>query len=395
MAPPSEHHRSGGEWRVEHPRVRWEILDAFRDARRSGRHRQGRRLQRRRQRRLVLLPGQPAARAGAGAPPAPSSSRCCRGRTCGFETGVEVERVADRGRPRHRRRVHRAGGAPDRARVAGEVILAAGAIGSPKHPAAVRASATASGCSEAGIAVRAPPAGRGRATCRTTCRSGRSTRSRGVRTLNTDYANLFGAPGMGAGIRAAPQRAPDHGAVAARHVRALLARVRDRRTCSSTSSRCRSTSWARGCTRSAPSPPASATCARPAAAASRLRSADPAAPPQHRARTTSPPRRTAGWPWRRCAWRAASWPSRRWRPTGRRSSGPGRESQSDADLAARRPARSAPPSSTPSAPPPWAPTASPGRARRPAAGARRRGPAGRSTPRSCRGSPPATPTRRR
>ena len=32
IAPPSEHHRSGGEWRVEHPRMRWEVLDAFAQA---------------------------------------------------------------------------------------------------------------------------------------------------------------------------------------------------------------------------------------------------------------------------------------------------------------------------------------------------------------------------
>ncbi|WP_452303820.1 GMC family oxidoreductase [Microbaculum marinum] len=30
--PPNELHRSGGEWRVENPRVRWEILDRIRDA---------------------------------------------------------------------------------------------------------------------------------------------------------------------------------------------------------------------------------------------------------------------------------------------------------------------------------------------------------------------------
>jgi len=30
--PPNTFHRSGGEWRVEHPRVRWDILDAVRDA---------------------------------------------------------------------------------------------------------------------------------------------------------------------------------------------------------------------------------------------------------------------------------------------------------------------------------------------------------------------------
>ena len=31
-APPNEAHRQGGEWRVEYPRVRWDILDAIRDA---------------------------------------------------------------------------------------------------------------------------------------------------------------------------------------------------------------------------------------------------------------------------------------------------------------------------------------------------------------------------
>jgi choline dehydrogenase-like flavoprotein len=29
---PGEHHGSGGEWRVEHPRMRWDVLDAFADA---------------------------------------------------------------------------------------------------------------------------------------------------------------------------------------------------------------------------------------------------------------------------------------------------------------------------------------------------------------------------
>ena len=32
IAPPNEHHRSGGEWRVEHPRMRWRVLDAFAEA---------------------------------------------------------------------------------------------------------------------------------------------------------------------------------------------------------------------------------------------------------------------------------------------------------------------------------------------------------------------------
>ena len=32
VSPPSEHHRSGGAWRVEHPRMRWRVLDAFAEA---------------------------------------------------------------------------------------------------------------------------------------------------------------------------------------------------------------------------------------------------------------------------------------------------------------------------------------------------------------------------
>lgn len=32
ISPSSEHHRSGGEWRVEHPRVKWEILEVISDA---------------------------------------------------------------------------------------------------------------------------------------------------------------------------------------------------------------------------------------------------------------------------------------------------------------------------------------------------------------------------
>ena len=32
IAPPSRFHRSGGEWRVEFPRVRWDLLDAIREA---------------------------------------------------------------------------------------------------------------------------------------------------------------------------------------------------------------------------------------------------------------------------------------------------------------------------------------------------------------------------
>src|ERR1700755_3560757 len=29
---PGPHHGAGGEWRIEHPRMRWDVLDAFADA---------------------------------------------------------------------------------------------------------------------------------------------------------------------------------------------------------------------------------------------------------------------------------------------------------------------------------------------------------------------------
>ena len=54
--------RRGGEWRVEQPRVRWDVLDAVdRGGERDG-HPRDRRLQHRRQHRRRLLPRQPEAR---------------------------------------------------------------------------------------------------------------------------------------------------------------------------------------------------------------------------------------------------------------------------------------------------------------------------------------------
>ena len=57
-----EHHGQGGEWRVEHPRIRWEMLDAFTDAAEQAGIPQGARFQRRRQQRRRLFPGQPEPR---------------------------------------------------------------------------------------------------------------------------------------------------------------------------------------------------------------------------------------------------------------------------------------------------------------------------------------------
>jgi choline dehydrogenase-like flavoprotein len=63
IAPPNAFHRAGGEWRVEHPRICWEIPRRRPRRGRGGRHPQDRRLQYRRQRGFVLFPGQSEARA--------------------------------------------------------------------------------------------------------------------------------------------------------------------------------------------------------------------------------------------------------------------------------------------------------------------------------------------
>jgi choline dehydrogenase-like flavoprotein len=130
VAPPNEFHRSGGEWRVEHPRLRWDILDAVREAAAAAgirkiddfntgdnegssyfqvNQRRGRRWS---AARGFLKPalGRPNLR---------------------LETGVHVERIAFDGR-RASGVVFTQGGQVVQARASGEVILAAGAVASPQ-----------------------------------------------------------------------------------------------------------------------------------------------------------------------------------------------------------------------------------------------------------------------
>ncbi|CAN7275642.1 GMC family oxidoreductase N-terminal domain-containing protein [Phenylobacterium sp. LjRoot219] len=192
MAPPGEHHRAGGEWRVEHPRVRWEILDAIREA-------------------------------GATAGIAPIDDFNCgdnagssyfqvnqrAGRRWsaarGFlkpalkrpnlrlETGVEVERVTFDGR-RATGLVFRRGAERFTVRAAGEVILATGAVGSPKllqlsgvgDAAALRAL-------DVPVVHELPGVG-GNLQDHLQIRP--VFKVSGVRTLNTDYANLVRRAGM-------------------------------------------------------------------------------------------------------------------------------------------------------------------------------------------------------
>lgn len=127
---PNEHHATGGEWRVEFPRVKWEILERVREA-----------------------------AAEAGIPPIDDFNRGDNEGSCYFhvnqkrgrrwsaargflkpvlhrqnlklETGVLVERLLIENR-RAVGVVYRQNGVEKIARASGEVILSAGAIGSPQ-----------------------------------------------------------------------------------------------------------------------------------------------------------------------------------------------------------------------------------------------------------------------
>ncbi|GGH32205.1 choline dehydrogenase [Alsobacter metallidurans] len=130
IAPPNEFHRSGGEWRVEYPRMRWDILDAFQAAAEEIGIRKVKdfntgdnegssyfQVNQKRGRRWSAARGflRPALKRP----------------NLRLETGVMVERVLiEEGRATGV--VYRQGGQEKVARAAGEVVLSAGAVASPK-----------------------------------------------------------------------------------------------------------------------------------------------------------------------------------------------------------------------------------------------------------------------
>ena len=126
-----EMHGAGGEWRVEEMRLSWEILDAFRDAAAEVGIPADRRLQPGQQRGLRLFPGQPEARRalehGQGVPPA--GARAAEPRGPDRRRG-DPDRV--RWRPRRGPALPSATAGMPTPSVRGELILAAGAIGSPQ-----------------------------------------------------------------------------------------------------------------------------------------------------------------------------------------------------------------------------------------------------------------------
>jgi choline dehydrogenase len=187
IAPPNELHRSGGEWRVEYPRIRWEILDAIRAAAEAAGIRkiddfntgdnEGSsyfQVNQKRGRRWSVARG--------------FLKPVLNRPNLRLETGVEVERVATDGR-RATGIVFRKGSGRFLARANGEVILAAGAIGSPKI---LELSGIGDGerLRASGIAVAHHLPGVGE-NLQDHLQLRPVYKVSGVRTLNTDYAKLW------------------------------------------------------------------------------------------------------------------------------------------------------------------------------------------------------------
>lgn len=193
VAPQGEHHRSGGEYRVEHPRVRWDILDAIRLAGEQAGVPQ-----------IDDFNGgdnagssyfQVNQRAGRRWSTATAFLKPILGRSnLRLEKGVEVESLAFDGKRVIGLRARRGGQALS-ARAKGEVILAAGAIGSP-----VILQRSGVGDAEVlnriGVAPRHHLPGVG-ANLQDHLQIRPVYKVSGVRTLNTDYANLARRLGMG------------------------------------------------------------------------------------------------------------------------------------------------------------------------------------------------------
>lgn len=193
VAPQGEHHRSGGEYRVEHPRVRWDILDAIRLAGEQAGVPQ-----------IDDFNGgdnagssyfQVNQRAGRRWSTATAFLKPILGRSnLRLEKGVEVESLAFDGKRVIGLRARRGGQALS-ARAKGEVILAAGAIGSP---VILQRSGVgdAEGLKRVGVVPRHHLPGVG-ANLQDHLQIRPIYKVRGVRTLNTDYANLARRLGMG------------------------------------------------------------------------------------------------------------------------------------------------------------------------------------------------------
>jgi choline dehydrogenase-like flavoprotein len=194
VAPSGEHHRSGGEWRVEHPRMRWPILDAIREACHAAGiakvedfnagDNEGSsyfQVNQRRGRRWSAARGflKPALKRP----------------NLRLETGVQVERViVEDGRAVGV--ALRRGSQRLEARASGEVILAAGAVNSP-HLLELSGIGDPGRLRDLGIPVAAALPGVGE-NLQDHLQLRPVYKVEGVRTLNEDYGSLWKRALMGA-----------------------------------------------------------------------------------------------------------------------------------------------------------------------------------------------------
>jgi choline dehydrogenase-like flavoprotein len=193
IAPEGDHHRAGGEWRVEHPRVRWDILDAIREAGAAagvapigdfnGGDNEG------------SAYFQVNQRAGRRVSSALAFLKPVLKRpNLRLETGVEVERVTFEGK-RATGLIFRRGSERFAVRAEGEVILAAGAVGSPKI---LQLSGVGEPEMLRGFNIPLAHVLRGvGANLQDHLQIRPVFKVSGVRTLNTDYANLIRRASMG------------------------------------------------------------------------------------------------------------------------------------------------------------------------------------------------------
>jgi choline dehydrogenase len=193
IAPDSRYHGSGGEWRVEHPRIRWEILDRIQQAARE----------------IGIEPiqdfntGENAGssyfqvnqRAGLRVSAARAFLKPAKGRAnLHIETGIEVERVLFDGKRATGVRF-RKGDARFEAKAGRETILSAGAIGSPKL-LQLSGIGDPAWLTEADLPVLHALPGVGK-NLQDHLQIRPIFKVQGVKTLNTEYANLFKRAMMG------------------------------------------------------------------------------------------------------------------------------------------------------------------------------------------------------
>ena len=257
-----ELHAAGGEWRVERPRISWEILDAVRDAAAevgipkiddfNRGDNEGSDYFEVNQRRGLRVS---AAKA--------FLKPVLKRKNLRLVTGAHARRLTMEGR-RVAGLEYSRSGERRRRRARREIVLTAGAIGTP-HLLELSGIGRPEALARIGQPVLHALPGVGEnlqdhLQLRTIFKIG------GARTLNQDFQSRYQAGADGSRLRLQTARAADHGAVATRHVREVLARLRHRQPRVSRSAALARPLWRAAAQISPRSRSASAICGRRAAA---------------------------------------------------------------------------------------------------------------------------------